>query len=59
MTPVLLGFIFMKSGAWGVLPIYSSILTALSALVFILLVKNIKARKMENVSGLEAFGGED
>ena len=59
VTPVLLGFIFMKSGAWGVLPIYSSILTALSALVFILLVKNIKARKMENVSGLEAFGGED
>ena len=59
VTPVLLGLIFMKTGAWGALPVYSSILTVCSALVFILLVKNIKTRKIANASGLEAFAEED
>ena len=59
VTPVLLGLIFMKTGAWGALPVYSSILTVCSALVFILLVKNIKTRKVANASGLEAFAEED
>lgn len=59
VTPVLLGFIFMKTGAWGALPIYSAILIALSAIVFSLLVKNIKAKKVGNVKGLEALGGDD
>ena len=59
VTPILLGFIFMRSGAWGVLPVYSSILIALSAIVFSLLVKNIKARKVENTKELEALGGDD
>ncbi len=59
VTPVLLGFIFMKSGAWRALPIYSTILLALSAVVFILFVKNIKAKKVENAKGLEAFADED
>ncbi len=58
VTPVLLGLIFMRTGAWGALPVYSSILTALSALVFITLVKNIKARKAPNPTGLEALGEE-
>jgi len=59
VTPVLLGFIFMKTGAWGALPVYSTILIALSAIVFSLLVKNIKAKKVENTKGLEALGGDD
>jgi len=59
VTPVLLGFIFMKSGAWGALPIYSAILIALSAVVFSLLVKNIKANKLDNAKGLEALGADD
>ena len=59
VTPILLGFIFMRSGAWGVLPIYATILTALSALVFLFFVKNIKANKFGNAKGLEAFGADD
>ena len=58
VTPVLLGLIFMRSGAWGALPVYSSVLLCLSALVFVLLVKNIKARKAPNLSGLEGLGEE-
>ena len=59
VTPVLLGLIFMKSGAWNALPVYSSVLLILSALVFIFLVRNIRARKVANLTGLEAFGEED
>ena len=59
ITPVLLGLIFVRTLAWGVLPVYSSVLTALSALVFIILVKNIRIRKIATVSGLEAFGEDN
>ena len=59
VTPVLLGLIFMRTGAWGALPVYASILTALSAIVFILFVKNIKANKTGNAKGLEALGADD
>ena len=59
VTPVLLGLIFMKSGAWRALPIYSSVLIACSSVVFILLVRNIRKRKMDNASGLEAFAEAD
>ena len=59
VTPVLLGLIFVRTLAWGVLPVYSSVLTALSALVFITLVKNIRIRKVATVSGLEAFAEDD
>ena len=59
ITPVLLGLIFVRTLAWGVLPIYASILTALSALVFLFLVKNIRIRKVATVSGLEAFAEDD
>ena len=58
VTPILLGLIFTRSGAWGVLPVYSSILLAASAAVFILMVKNIKAGKTGNAKGLEALGAE-
>ena len=59
VTPVLLGLIFVQTRAWGVLPIYSSVLTALSALVFIMFVKNIRIKKVATVSGLEAFAEDD
>ena len=59
VTPVLLGFIFMQTRAWGVLPVYASVLTALSALVFITLVKNIRIKKVATVSGLEAFAEDE
>ncbi len=59
VTPVLLGLIFMKTGAWGALPVYSSVLIFLSALVFIILVRNIVARKAANVTGLEALGEDN
>ena len=59
VTPVLLGFVFMRSGIWGALPIYSMILIGLSCIVFVFLVKNIKAKKVQNAKGLEAFGEDD
>ncbi len=59
VTPVLLGFLFNLTGMWRALPVYSCILTALSFVVFSLLVKNIKAKKVANAKGLEALGDED
>ena len=59
ITPILLGLILTKTGAWSVLPVYSSILIVLSFIVFTILVKNIKAQKVENAKGLEAFADED
>ena len=59
ITPVLLGFLFMQFGAWRALPIYASILTALSFMVFTIFVKSITANKVQNARGLEAFGEED
>ncbi|MCR5686135.1 MAG: MFS transporter [Lachnospiraceae bacterium] len=59
VTPILLGFLFFKSGMWKALPIYCAILLLLSCTVFTLLVKNIKARKVANAKGLEALGEED
>ena len=55
ITPVLLGFVFNMTLAWNALPIYSAILLALSCAVFTLMVKNIKAKKVANVHGLEAI----
>lgn len=59
VTPILLGLVFMSSGAWSVLPLYAGILTILSFTVFTALVKNIKASKVANVKGLEALGEDD
>lgn len=58
ITPVLLGFVFKASENWGALPIYSTILLAISCAVFVAFVKNIKAKKMANVHGLEAIDGD-
>lgn len=58
ITPVLLGLLLTKSGLWGVLPLYSAILLLLSFIVFTVLVKNIKAKKIKNTKGLEALGDD-
>ena len=59
ITPVLLGLTLNATQAWRTLPVYASILIFLSFLVFTALVKNIKARKIENTTGIEALGGDD
>ena len=59
ITPVLLGLTLNATQAWRTLPIYASILICLSFVVFTSLVKNIKARKVANVVGLEALDGGD
>ena len=59
ITPVLLGLVLNATLAWRALPVYACILTALSCTVFTSLVKNIKAGKVANVTGLEALGADD
>ena len=56
ITPVLLGLVLNATMAWRTLPVYAAALTALSFIVFTALVRNIKARKVDNVHGLEALG---
>ncbi len=59
VTPVLLGLVFKATMAWRALPVYSTILFLFSCVVFTALVKNIKAKKVENVVGLESLGQDD
>ena len=59
ITPILLGLIFNATMRWEALPIYSTILLLFSCAVFTFLVKNIKAKKVENVTGIDALGGDD
>ena len=58
ITPVLLGLTLNATMAWRTLPIYAAVLICLSFAVFTSLVKNIKAKKIANVKGLEALGEE-
>lgn len=58
VTPVALGLVFKATGLWQALPVYSVVLYAVSCIVFTLLVKNIKAHKVENAKGLEALGDD-
>ncbi len=58
ITPILLGLMFRITLAWRALPVYAVILFVLSFVVFTALVKNIKARKAENLHGLEALEGD-
>ena len=55
ITPVLLGLVFKATLLWRALPVYAAVLFVLSCIVFTLLVKNIKAKKIENLHGLEAL----
>jgi MFS family permease len=59
VTPVALGLVLKATMAWQALPVYAAILTLLSCTVFTALVKNIKAGKIANVTGLEALGVDD
>ncbi len=59
VTPVLLGLVLKAAMAWRALPVYACILTLLSCTVFTSLVKNIKAGKVANVTGIEALGADD
>ncbi len=58
ITPVLLGLTLNYTRAWRTLPVYASVLICLSFAVFTALVKNIRARKVANVRGLEALDGD-
>ena len=58
ITPVLLGLVFRMTLAWRTLPVYALIICVLSLILFTALVKNIKARKVENAHGLEALDGD-
>ncbi|MBR0207893.1 MAG: MFS transporter [Oscillospiraceae bacterium] len=59
VTPILLGLVLKAAMAWRALPVYATILTLLSCTVFTALVKNIKAGKVANVTGIEALGADD
>lgn len=59
VTPILLGLVLKAAMAWRALPVYATILTLLSCTVFTAYVKNIKAGKVANVTGLEALGADD
>ena len=59
ITPIALGFVLDATMAWRTLPVYASVLTAASFAVFTLLVKNIKAKKVDHVKGLDALGADD
>ena len=50
---------FRLTLAWRTLPIYAMCLFLLSCALFTALVKNIKAGKIANVTGLEALGADD
>ena len=58
ITPVLLGLTLNATQAWRTLPVYACVLILLSFTVFTALVKNIKAKKLANVKGLEALGDD-
>ena len=59
VTPVLLGLVLNATLAWRTLPVYAAILTALSFMVFTALVKNIRASRVANVTGIEALEMDD
>ncbi len=59
VTPFLFSLVLNATGAWRALPFYGCILIVLSCTVFTTLVKNIKAGKVANVTGLEALGADD
>ena len=59
VTPILLGLVLKAAMAWRALPVYACILTLLSCTVFTSLVKNIKAGKVANVTGIEALGADE
>ena len=57
-TPVLLGLLFRATGAWGILPVYSGVLLLFSCVIFTLLVKNVKSKKVETAHWLDVLDGD-
>ena len=59
VTPTLLGLLLLSENInWSFLPIYAIIATSISLAIF-LFVKNVKTKKTEIKTGLEALGDED
>lgn len=59
VTPTLLGLLLLNEGInWSFLPIYAIIATSISLVIFIF-VKNVKTKKTEIKTGLEAIGDDD
>ena len=59
VTPVLLGLLLMAEGVeWSVLPIYATACIAISTTLFFF-IKNVKSKKTEFKTGLEALDVED
>ena len=59
VTPTLLGLLLLSENInWSFLPIYAIIATSISLAIFIF-VKNVKTKKTEIKTGLEALGDED
>ena len=59
VTPVLLGLVFNLTAAWRALPVYALVLTILSFIVFMALVKNIKVNSGNSPKGVEVFADPD
>ncbi len=59
VTPTLLGLLLLSENInWSFLPIYAIIATSISLVIFFF-VKNVKTKKTEIKTGLEALGDED
>jgi MFS family permease len=59
VTPTLLGLLLLSENInWSFLPIYAIMATSISLAIFIF-VKNVKTKKTEIKTGLEALGDED
>jgi MFS-type transporter involved in bile tolerance (Atg22 family) len=59
VTPTLLGLLLLSENInWSFLPIYAIMATSISLAIFIF-VKNVKTKKTEIKTGLEAIGDED
>lgn len=59
VTPILIGLIFMGTGAWQALPIYSASLMGAAGLVFFFVKAPKRNDTGENAKGLAALGEED
>ena len=59
ISPFLFSLVLNATNSWLSLPVYATIIILLSCTVFTAFVKNIKAQKVANVTGLEALGADD
>ena len=59
ITPILIGLIFMGTGAWQALPIYSAVLMGAAGVVFFFVKAPKRNDTGENAKGLAALGDDD